>query len=173
MIKSIQEKNSPRVGVGLIVVKEGKVLLGKRKNAHAAGNWGPPGGHLKHGESIEECALRELREETDLKGISLRLGPWTNDIIDEKTHYISLYIFVDFFEGEPKLKEPHKCEEWKWFDWNDLPSPLFPSMRSLILTMGMERLKQTSYLSCSSLQETIYPGKNAHPLFLKLISRPN
>jgi 8-oxo-dGTP diphosphatase len=165
-------ENKPRVGVGIVVVKEGKVLLGKRKNAHCAGDWAFPGGHLNLGENVEDCALRELHEETGLKGISLRLGPWTNNVFEKDKHYITLFVFIDFFEGEPKAKEPNKCEEWKWFDWNDLPSPLFPSIRSLIQTMGMEKLKQTSTSFLTSLQNNTYPlaGKNTHPLIVKIIS---
>src|SRR5579862_774510 len=173
MIKDFNEKVRPHVGIGVVVVKEGKVLLGKRKNAHGNGNWGFPGGHLEHGEAIEDCALRELNEETGLKGTSLQLGPWTNDVIDEK-HYVTLFVFIHFFEGNAKVKEPHKCEEWKWFDWNDLPSPLFPPIRSLILTMGIEKLKHVASSSFSSLQNTTYPlpGKNAHPLWKKFLNLP-
>ena len=169
MIKDVKEKLRPHVGIGVVVVKEGKVLLGKRINAHGAGTWAFPGGHLEHKETIAECALRELSEETGLKGLSLQFGPWTNDVIDEK-HYVTLFVFIDHFEGDVHLKEPHKCQEWKWYDWNDLPSPLFPSIRSLILTMGIDGLKQVASFFGSSLQNMTYPlpQKDNHPLFLKL-----
>ena len=49
----------PKVGVGVIVVKEGKVLLQRRRGAHGEGTWGFPGGHLEFKESWEECAKRE------------------------------------------------------------------------------------------------------------------
>ncbi len=52
----------PKVGVGVIVVKEGKVLLLQRKNSHGSGTWCFPGGHLEYGESLEECAKREVLE---------------------------------------------------------------------------------------------------------------
>ncbi|RLC15632.1 MAG: DNA mismatch repair protein MutT, partial [Deltaproteobacteria bacterium] len=54
----------PLIGVAAIVIKDKKVLLGKRKNAHGAGTWAFPGGHLEYKESIEECAKREVFEET-------------------------------------------------------------------------------------------------------------
>lgn len=139
-----REKQRPRVGVGVVVVKEGKVLLGKRKGAHGAGTWSIAGGHLEYGESLEKCATRELAEETGLKALSIQLGPWTNDVIDEDRHYISLFVFVDQFEGEPQLLEPEKCEGWEWFDWNNLPSPIFLTVRSLIHKMGIDRLKRIS-----------------------------
>lgn len=130
-------KPQPRVGVGIAVIKDGKVLLGKRKGAHGEGTWSFAGGHLEFKESIEECAYRELEEETGLRALSIELGPWTNDIIEDHKHYITLFAFVTQFEGEPQLLEPHKCEGWEWFEWNNLPSPLFPPVASLIKKMGM------------------------------------
>lgn len=164
MIKEIQEKKRPHVGIGVIVVKEGKVLLGKRKNGHGIGNWVFPGSHLEHVENIGDCALRGLFEETKIKGISLHLGPWTHDIIED-THYVTLFVFVDLFQ-----EESHQGDAWKWFDWNDLPSPLSPPIKSLILTMGIDKLKQIACFSFSTLQNAIYPfpEKNSHPLFIKL-----
>src|ERR1700733_6071482 len=138
------ESQRPKVGVGVIVIKEGKTLLGKRKNAHGSGNWSAAGGHLEFGETVEECAKRELFEETGLIALSMHLGPWTNDVMDGNKHYITLFVFVDQFQGEPKLLEPEKCEGWHWFEWDELPSPLFPSVRSMIEKVTLEKLKQIS-----------------------------
>ena len=168
MIREIKQKNSPQVNVGLVVRKEGKVLLGKRKSVGSAENWIFPGRHLNYGEKIEECALSGLEEETGLKGTSLSLGPWTNDLFAEEEHSVTLFVFIDLFEGELQTKQPHKCEEWKWFDWNDLPIPLLPSIRSLIQTIGMEKLKQASHFPFSSLQNVTYPAalEKPHCLFV-------
>ena len=57
----------PRVGVGVFVVQQGKVLLGLRRGSHGSGTWGSPGGHLEHGEAILDCARREVLEETGLE----------------------------------------------------------------------------------------------------------
>lgn len=58
--------NRPKVGVGVIVIKNNKVLLGKRKNSHGQGTWCFPGGHLEFNESWKNCAIRETKEETDV-----------------------------------------------------------------------------------------------------------
>jgi len=120
----------PLVGVGVIVVKEGKVLLGLRKGSHGSGCWAFPGGHLEYKESVEECARRELIEETGLTALSYHLGPWVSDVIEDK-HYITLFVLVDAFEGELTLMEPHKCEGWSWHHWEAMPSPLFSCIGSL------------------------------------------
>ena len=124
----------PRIGVACIVQKDGKILLGQRKGSHAVGCWGFPGGHLEFGETVEECATRELLEETGLKPLSLRLGPWVENIMEEgQKHYITVFVFVDGFVGQPALLEPDKCEGWDWFTWNSLPEPLFSPIPSLLV----------------------------------------
>ncbi len=144
-------KASPKVGVGVVVVFEGQVLLGKRKGAHGAGCWSFGGGHLEFGETVEECAKRELEEETGLKATSVILGPWTNDLIEGSKHYVTLFVFVEHFTGELTLKEPDKCEGWHWFAWNKLPTPLFPPVANLIQKMGIEELTRfTSSLTKKS-----------------------
>jgi 8-oxo-dGTP diphosphatase len=126
------ERPRPRVGVGVIVRKEGKVLLGKRKGSHGANHWAPPGGHLEFGETVEQCATRELFEESGIQALSMQCGPYTSDIIDGDKHYVTLFVVVDRFEGVPQLMEPHKCEGWEWFVPDALPSPLFVPFRSIL-----------------------------------------
>src|SRR3989339_718967 len=60
-------KKMPKVGVAVIIIKNGKVLMHKRKNSHGDGTWSLPGGHLEFNESLEECAQRETFEETGMK----------------------------------------------------------------------------------------------------------
>lgn len=125
-MKEQVEKTRPLVGVGVLVFKEGKILLGKRKGSHGSGSWAAPGGHLEFGESVEDCAKRELLEETGLTALSIQTGRWSNDVIDGHKHYVTLFAIVDRFEGDLQTLEPHKCEEWKWFSKENLPAPLFP-----------------------------------------------
>jgi 8-oxo-dGTP diphosphatase len=127
------EINRPRVGVGVLVIRDGWVLLGKRKGAHGAGTWAPPGGHLEFGETVEQCAKRETLEETGLVLDSVCPGPFTNNIFaDEKKHYVTLFVTSSWFFGEPKLLEPDRCSGWEWFDWTQLPTPLFKSVEALL-----------------------------------------
>ncbi|BBO87848.1 DNA alkylation repair protein [Desulfosarcina ovata] len=123
----------PRIGVGVIVIRNGRVLLGKRKNSHGAGTWQFPGGHLEYGESIEACARRELHEETGLSISRLRMGPFTNDIFEkEQKHYVTLFVIAEGTEGDPEVKEPHKCECWEWFRWSAMPTPHFLPITNLL-----------------------------------------
>ncbi len=125
----------PRIGVGVIIrhLEEEKVLLGKRKNAHGGGTWSFPGGHLEHGETPEACAKRETLEETGVEITNLRRATYTNDVFDaERKHYITLFITADHSSGVPRVYEPEKCVEWKWFAWENLPEPLFLPIQNLL-----------------------------------------
>ena len=126
-------KERPEVGIGVCVRKDGKILLGKRKNSHGDGSWSFPGGHLEMFETWEDCAKREVLEETDLKIKNTKFAGVTNDIFpEEEKHYITLFIIADYDSGELKTREPGKCSEWNWFSWEKLPQPLFLPINNLI-----------------------------------------
>ena len=128
-------KNKPKVGVGVIVIKDGKVLIGKRRGAHGSGSWAFPGGHLEFNESWEECARREVMEETGIQINNLCFGTATNDIFEkENEYYITIFMVADLASGVVETKEPHKCEKWEWFSWDKLPHPLFIPFQNLLKT---------------------------------------
>ena len=123
---------STRVGVGVLIVRGRRVLLGMRRGSHGAGTWAPPGGHLEFGETPEECARREAAEETGLALGALSRGPYTVDAFPEAgRHYVTLFVIADGAEGEPRAMEPEKTAAWEWRDWDALPTPLFAPLASL------------------------------------------
>lgn len=123
----------PKIGIGVIIIKDNKVLFGKRKNSHGDGTWSLPGGHLEFGESWEDCALREVEEEVGITINNLHFVTATNDIFQaEEKHYVTLFIKADYVSGEVTLKEPEKCEQWDWFSWDNLPQPLFLPIENLL-----------------------------------------
>jgi 8-oxo-dGTP diphosphatase len=135
MPNSNLEANYPRVGVGVIITRGDTVLLGKRINAHGDGTWSFPGGHLEFKESIEDCAKREVSEETGLEISVLRYEPYTNDIfVDENKHYITLFVVAQSESGDPQILEPSKCAEWRWVKWEALEDfqPLFLPIQNLL-----------------------------------------
>ena len=124
----MEEPLRPKVGIGVMVLKEGKVLLGKRKNAHGEGQYAFPGGHLEHLESIAGCAVRETNEETGViigNVLFLRLLNLTAYAPD---HYVHLTMVADWVSGTPQVMEPDKCEGWDWHPLDALPSPLFATI---------------------------------------------
>lgn len=121
-----------RVGIGVIVRKNGKVLVGKRKGSHGGGKWAFPGGHLEFDESFEECTKREVVEETGLRIENIRFGAVTNDIFSREKHYITIFMVCDWKSGAPRITEPDRSEKWEWFLWNKLPNPLFLTIQNLL-----------------------------------------
>lgn len=110
------------------------MLLSLRKNtSHGQGTWGAAGGHLEFGETFEECALRELREEAgDITVANLRFGTVSNDIYsDAGRHYVTILMLADHVSGDPEVREPEKFERWEWFRRQELPDNLFPALRTI------------------------------------------
>jgi 8-oxo-dGTP diphosphatase len=119
------EENRPKVGIGVMILKGSKVLLGKRKGSHGEGEYGFPGGHLEYMESFEECALRETREEAGVEITNIRFQFLANVMSYAPKHYVQIGIIADWKSGEPQLLEPEKFESWNWYELTELPSPIF------------------------------------------------
>lgn len=131
----MSETQRPRIGVGVYVRRDGKILMGKRKGTHVPDVWCAPGGHLEFGETWEECARREVREESGMEIQNVRLMTVTEDLYEDiGKHYITLDIVADWKSNEPALLEPDTCEGWQWFEWNALPEPLLLSTRNFLKT---------------------------------------
>ena len=122
-----------RVGVAVVIRRDGCILLGERIGSHGSHTWATPGGHLELGESIEECAKREVLEETGLVVESFTKLGFTNDIFDQEgKHYVTLFVLTECTQGAPQVTEPNKCLQWKWCSLDDLPQPLFLPMNNLL-----------------------------------------
>lgn len=125
----------PKVGVGLLIVRGNKILLGKRKGSHGEGEYGGTGGHSEHLESFEETALRELLEEAgpDIKVKNMRFLCITNLTAYAPKHYVDVGMVAEWESGEPIVVEPHKLESWGWYSLDEIPEPLFSVEENYIL----------------------------------------
>ena len=108
-----------------MIMKDGKVLLGKRKGSYGEGEYSFPGGHLEYMESFGECARRETREECGIEIDNIRFQFLSNVIKYAPKHYVHIGLTADYKNGEPKVLEPEKCESWDWYAIDDLPQPIF------------------------------------------------
>ena len=139
--------NRPIVGVGAILIKSQQVLIGQRLGSHGSGTFALPGGHLEYGESFEQCAAREVEEETGIKiePESFRLAYATTDLFPElDKQYVTIFMRANVPEDvEAKLMEPNKCSGWNWVTWENLrlQTPLFKPLATLLAT-SYDPLKQ-------------------------------
>jgi 8-oxo-dGTP diphosphatase len=117
-----------------------KVLLIQRDIAPYEGKWALPGGFIKVGESVDNCARRELDEETGLKNIFLeQLYSFGAPERDPREHVVTVayYALVNLIEHAPKAATD--ARNAAWFSLNDLPTLAFDHDK--ILSCGLERLK--------------------------------
>jgi len=126
--------SGPIVGVSAVVVRAGRVLVGRRKGAHGAGSWAFPGGKVDPGEDPGRTVRRELLEETGLDTTLVEPVAWTSDVLDERLHFITLHHRVCVGPGDPRIVEPDKVDEWRWVSWSAIPEPVFPPTASLLAT---------------------------------------
>ena len=129
------EKKRVGAGFGVILEKEGKILLGKRhpdpdkadSAFRSAGEWSLPGGKLEWGETFEEGAIRETLEETGIKIHDPQVIS-VHNCKNEHAHFMTVGLLTHSWEGEAQVMEPDEMTEWAWFDLKNLPSPrYFPS----------------------------------------------
>ena len=114
----------PKIGIGILVFKIGKVLLGKRKGSHGEGEYSCPGGHLEFNESIEDCARRECKEEAGIEIKNIKFVRISN-MRKYNKHYVDIGLTAQWQKGEVKVREPKKMEKWDWYDLDNIPRPLF------------------------------------------------
>jgi len=116
------------VGVGVMVRnKKGEFLLGLRaeNSRNEPGKWTFPGGGLEFGEKLEECVVRETKEEAGLLVEPVRLLKIVNHMPPgEKQHWVNPIFEAKVLKGEPTIMEPFKMSKWQWFSISGLPENL-------------------------------------------------
>lgn len=166
----LQEERRPKVGLAVIIFKDGKVLMGKRKGDHGGGFWAPPGGHIEWKESFEECAARETREEAGIEIQNIKFVHATNDFHrDKDEHYVTVFMIADYDSGDVQNCEQDKCEGWHWKDWDDLPQPLFHPVESFLASgfvFGDDDLTQDQRIAIQKtkafVKETLKEAESGH-----------
>jgi 8-oxo-dGTP diphosphatase len=132
-------------GAHLILIRDEKVLLGRRYNTgFQDGNYGVPGGHMEANETVFEAAAREAREEiavmiegqnTSVVHVIHRKKASGQDRID-------FFLTAEHFDGEPKINEPEKCDDLQWFPLDSLPENTVPYMRQ-----GIDAYRRKQFFS--------------------------
>lgn len=138
--KTVQISTLPGVGVGVLVVRGGKVLLGRRAEAFGKGTWCLPGGHLNFGENFEEAAKREVFEEAGLEIDEIEFISISNDVAYGK-HYVTIGMMPLMVRGEV-VNRSTEMETWEWFSFDKLPKPIFAASESIIKNYLSERIYQ-------------------------------
>ncbi len=126
------DSNKPVIGVGAIVIYDNNVLLVKRGNPPCRGCWAIPGGHVEYGESIYDAVLRELFEETSIRGEPLGII-YIDEILPGEGkgyHFVLIDILIKPREIST-LKPGSDALNAGFYPINNPPKPLTPSTRRL------------------------------------------
>ncbi|MCF7831726.1 MAG: NUDIX domain-containing protein [Candidatus Pacebacteria bacterium] len=135
------KENYPKVGVGVMVIKEGKVLLGLRGTCQiGAGQYAWPGGLLEQGESIIECAKREVLEETGIiiKNVDFLCVINIKEYLPN--HFLNIGMVAEWESGNADTLESHKTLSWNWYSMDTLPRPLFEGIQYYIEAYKNKRI---------------------------------
>jgi 8-oxo-dGTP diphosphatase len=135
----MSDEKFPRVGCGVMLLRDGKVLLGRRNDdpgkaeseMHGEGTWTVPGGKMDFHDTIFGAAQRELEEETGIKTSNLKIFSIGNERVYDN-HFVTLGFLCRDFEGEPKAMESEEITEWRWFGFDELPENVFPPTMKMI-----------------------------------------
>jgi 8-oxo-dGTP diphosphatase len=123
------------VGVELFARRAGGILLGKRKNCAGAGTWALPGGHLEFNERLVDTMCREAAEELGviIEPEELRLVSVVDDLQPENNlHYVHVSFEQENPAWEPRIMEPERCAEWRYFPLSGLPERFFEPHRAIV-----------------------------------------
>jgi len=103
----------PKVVVGTIIEKDGKILILQRSKKEKAfpEMWDLPGGELDHGENIIDCVKREVKEESGLDVEVLFPVDVFSKVIDDE-HYVSIVYVSNHRSGDVKLSKEHQTFKW-------------------------------------------------------------
>lgn len=156
---SNKESKENRIAVDVAIFNNrGEVLLGKRLADEGFDTWGFPGGRMKSGERIKECAQRELREELG-DGIEVEitdqiLAVRENNVPPNFVPHFTIILKGFLKSGQPQIMEPHKCSEWKFVDIKELDKySLFSGVKETLENFAKNRvLVVTDWYSAKKLK---------------------
>lgn len=129
-------EESPRVRVAALVTQGDALLLVKHAKSETDQYWLVPGGGLHYGESMEEAALRELREEVCLTEVTLGGVAFAHDTIapDSTRHVVNLYFAVTAWDGTPAVGEDPVVDEVAFVPFAEIAAlRMYPAVNTALL----------------------------------------
>ena len=138
----------PIVGVGAVIINNGRILLEKRKNEPGKGKWSIPGGVVEVGEELQQALEREVKEETGLNTTSCSLIDVVDSIsLDDKGVVKFHFVIVDYLvkteEGVPEAASD--ADELRWVPISEVQT--FNLTESFRLFFGNNRVRLSSFQS--------------------------
>jgi len=137
----------PVIGVGAVIICDGRILLEKRGNEPGKGKWSVPGGIVELGESPEQAVVREVQEETGLRVRKPILIDVVNNLTMDETGKIKYdFVIIDYLvavEGGD-AKAASDAEELNWVPLNDVHNYSLTLSIQEFFRRNMEKLEKLS-----------------------------
>jgi 8-oxo-dGTP diphosphatase len=129
----MSEEKRPAVGVATIVIKDGKILIG-RDDRKGELIYGVPGGHWENGETLKDCAIREVKEESGIECSNVQLISVYDFYREDKgKSYVSIGMKAEYVSGDVQNLHKEGRFDWNWYAPSDvLKLNLFPPDKILI-----------------------------------------
>ncbi|MGZ6250996.1 MAG: nucleotide triphosphate diphosphatase NUDT15 [Candidatus Chromulinivorax sp.] len=132
-VEACQQASHPQVNIAVLLIQDGKLLLGLYQDAHGVGTWAPPFGCLEYGEPLENCAYRLALDQTGTLLNSVSFYALTNDIFEDLSkHDITIFMTSTTFEHDSNDYQSDDYIDWQWFDLNSLPRNIYVPLQHLI-----------------------------------------
>ena len=132
-------KERPLVGVGVVVIDQGRMLLVERGSGPLVGSWAIPGGKVRYGERLTDAAVREIQEETGLE-VALGNVVWVGEALgkdDPPEHHVVLVDYAGRVTGG-ELTAGDDASAAAFVPLEELRSlPLTPTMYDLLEKLGI------------------------------------
>lgn len=127
-----------KIGIAVLIEDNNKILLGHRISSYKdtggiyePDSWTLPGGKQEYDETTLEAAVREVKEETNLDVLNLKLLFVSDDMSSDR-HFVTIDYITSDYSGEVKVMEPTKIDEWKWFLISELPDNIYSPSKKCI-----------------------------------------
>lgn len=135
----INKRFTLRSSVCLLLIRDNKILLARRYNTGwNDGNYSGVAGHLEGGETVKQAMVREAKEEADInidqKDLEVvhTLHLLSEQLDPTYKEYVIFYLSLYRWSGEPKIMEPDKCDELRWFPLGSLPENISPRIKQAL-----------------------------------------
>lgn len=119
----------------LILIKEDKILLSRRYNTGwEDGKYTLISGHLEGNETVKQAMIREAKEEAGIiiKSVDLHMAHTMHRKSNDNLEYIDFFLIAEKWQGEPRIVEPEKCDDMRWFSLKNLPKNTLFHIRQAI-----------------------------------------
>lgn len=159
---------APLVGVGAIIVAEGKVLLVRRGTEPLKGRWSLPGGLVELGEALTEGIIREVREETGLVVEPVELVELLDRIHREGERVKYHYVLADYLcrVTGGALQAASDADAVRWVEraeWNSHSALMLEPLTVRVIEKGWQRARDLGSEMASKLESKLSRGEEGKP----------